>query len=187
MIHACQSTNFITPRHFSTVVNVNLANGRSRELFACFQILLESKPYNDGQLWEEKRPIEEKPKSEGREKSSGGLFGKALRDTVRDEVEMRKPVRFGGNSAMDAVVAKSDAFIEQDDRSDISRIKLKKLCDQYRGKFPRIDGMRDLKDKSIAVLHFSAGILFHSPYYNQLCQFGDRLKCPPFVRPYLPI
>ena len=46
---------------------------------------------------------------------------------------------------------------ECDERNDVSRLKLKKLCDQYRGKFPRIDGMRDLKDKSIAVLHFSAG------------------------------
>ena len=49
---------------------------------------------------------------------------------------------------------------ECDERNDVSRLKLKKLCDQYRGKFPRIDGMRDLKDKSIAVLHFSAGKIY---------------------------
>ena len=179
MIHAFQ----LLQLHFSTVVNSQYRIIFSKIFFWFF--FLESKPYNDAQLWEEKRPIEEKPKSEVREKSSGGLFGKALRDTVRDEVEMRKPVRFGGNSAMDAVVAKSDAFIEQDERMDHSRIKLKKLCDQYRGKFPRIDGMRDLKDKSIAVLHFSAGIFY---YFNQPFEMFDRfLKCPPFVRPYLPI
>ena len=67
-------------------------------------------------------------------------------------------MRFGGNSAMDAVLAKTEVMSEAgDERGDMSRMKLKKLCDQYRGKFPRIDGMRDLKDKSIAVLHFSAG------------------------------
>ena len=52
---------------------------------------------------------------------------------------------------------KTEVMSECDERNDVSRLKLKKLCDQYRGKFPRIDGMRDLKDKSIAVLHFSAG------------------------------
>ena len=101
------------------------------------------------------------PKVEREKGSTGGLFGKAIRESVRDgEVEsnQRKPMRFGGNSAMDAVLAKTEVMSETgDERGDLSRMKLKKLCDQYRGKFPRIDGMRDLKDKSIAVLHFSAG------------------------------
>ena len=57
---------------------------------------------------------------------------------------------------MDAVVpAQKDVPDEQ--KMDEERKKLKKLCDQYRGKFPRIDGISNFKEKSIAVLHFSAG------------------------------
>ena len=71
----------------------------------------ESKPLNDA-IWEEKRLLEEKPsKTLDREKgTTGGLFGKAIRESVRDDMEMRKPMRFGGNSAMDAVLAKLRDF-----------------------------------------------------------------------------
>ena len=73
--------------------------------------ILESKPLNDA-IWEEKRLLEEKPsKVLDREKgTTGGLFGKAIRESVRDDVETRKPMRFGGNSAMDAVLAKEHGF-----------------------------------------------------------------------------
>lgn len=58
-----------------------------------------------------------------------------------------------GNSAMDAVTNENNENNEEKRNKD----RLRKLCEQYRGKFPRIEGIHNIKDKAIAVLHFSAG------------------------------
>ena len=101
-----------------------------------------------------------KPPSQG----IASVFNSALQG-VRNDAQDRQSSEsskyrknyggYGGNSAMDAVVQ-----VQKDDDEKIDhdrKIKMKKLCDQYRGKFPRIDGISNFKEKSAAVLHFSAG------------------------------
>ena len=57
---------------------------------------------------------------------------------------------------MDAVVQEK-VMTEEDKHDHERKARMKKLSDQYRGKFPRIDGIGNVKDKAVAVLHFSAG------------------------------
>ena len=55
---------------------------------------------------------------------------------------------------MDAVTSEITSENTEEKRN---KDKLRKLCEQYRGKFPRIEGIHNTKEKAVAVLHFSAG------------------------------
>ena len=102
---------------------------------------------------------ESKPPSQG----IASVFNSALQGVRNDaqdrqsESKYRKNFGYGGNSAMDAVVQVQKETHDDEKLDHDRKLKMKKLCDQYRGKFPRIDGISNVKEKSVAVLHFSAG------------------------------
>ena len=146
-----------------------LIRAHSRLDYYCSTIIFsfqgtDSRAYNSGeQIWKEKE-TEEREEKKTREKSVGmaSVFNSALQSVRADvdrqtsESKIRKSYGFGGNSAMDAVV--QEKVMTEEDKYDHERkSRMKKLSDQYRGKFPRIDGIGNVKDKAVAVLHFSAG------------------------------
>lgn len=57
---------------------------------------------------------------------------------------------------MDEMMPKETSSIRDDERQ---KERFRKLCEQYRGKYQRLDSIRDLREKANAVLHFSAGTL----------------------------
>ena len=75
--------------------------------------------------------------------------------TIIFSKSFKRKIRIGGNSKMDEMMPKESSSIRDDERQ---KERFRKLCEQYRGKYQRLDSIRDLREKANAVLHFSAGI-----------------------------
>ena len=104
---------------------------------------------------------------EGNKLTAGNkVFSSALQsvraDQDRQEIQRKNRTFNFGNSAMDAVTSENTSENSEEKRN---KDKLRKLCEQYRGKFPRIEGIHNTKEKAIAVLHFSAGNTLHTKYH----------------------
>ena len=76
------------------------------------------------------------------------------RDQDRQETARKSRNFQFGHSAMDAMTSEVTEHNHDEKRN---KDKLRKLSEQYRGKFPRIEGIHSVKEKAVAVLHFSAG------------------------------
>ena len=134
---------------------------------------LDSKAYNSTEnLWKERPSVDydsdtnrgsrgggtSSRESEGHKLTAGNkVFSSALQsvraDQDRQEIQRKNRTFNFGNSAMDAVTSEATDNSEEKRNKD----KLRKLSEQYRGKFPRIEGIHNTKEKAVAVLHFSAG------------------------------
>lgn len=105
------------------------------------------------------KPVQKKEETNTHKISVGkqqtSVFSRALEDTraEADRLDASRKIRIGGNSKMDEMIPKESSSIRDDERQ---KERFRKLCEQYRGKYQRLDSIRDLREKSIAVLHFSA-------------------------------
>ena len=84
----------------------------------------------------------------------GPRFKSVQRDQDRQETARKSRNFQFGHSAMDAMTSEVTEHNHDEKRN---KDKLRKLSEQYRGKFPRIEGIHSVKEKAVAVLHFSAG------------------------------
>lgn len=74
---------------------------------------------------------------------------------------------------MDEMLPKESSSIRDDERQ---KERFRKLCEQYRGKYQRLDSIRDLREKSIAVLHFSAGIFIRLTRFSSMISLREWIQ-----------